>query len=177
MGSFDFIRRWVILLVAEVLGVSASVAELLLRGQPRWLAQLRLLEEDLRHRVRPAEPAKAAGTKGAQTEGPAEPGGPFLDAYAILNRALRDLEARGLALDEDFVDRMRREWSPESIVNYLHACEDQLRTTVAEALDEAADALGAAGAIADLGQESEKSAKPARSGRETAAPSRTRAAS
>ena len=173
MGSFDFIRRWVLILVAEVLGVSASVAELLLRGQPRWLAQLRLLEEDLRQRARPpgpAEPAKpagAAGTHGARAEGegPAAAGREFLDAYAILNRALRDLEARGLALDEDFVDRMRREWSPESIVNYLHACEDQLRTRVAEALDEAADALGAAGAL---------ETPP---GRETAAAPRRRAAS
>lgn len=149
MNVYQTVRSWVVLLLAEVLNVSVSVAELVLRNQPRWLAQLRLLETELRH----GAASNANGVDGAEAMasaggGPDEPGAAevrnVLASYAILNRALLDLQANGLALDESLMGRMRRDWNVDSILGYLETCDAQLRKRMSAVLDEATAALGTA---------------------------------
>ncbi len=48
MSSLEVIWRWATLLLAEILNISASAAEVVLRGQPRRVAHLRLMSDNLR---------------------------------------------------------------------------------------------------------------------------------
>ena len=154
MNVYQTVRSWVVLLLAAVLNVSASVAETLLRSQPRWLAKMRLLAADLRHdgamgeaRLNGARAATGA-TPAAAPEG-ADEVHDILASYAILNRALLNLQANGLSLDEGLTSRMRSDWSADSVVGYLESSEAHLQKTVSAALQDAAMALEAAGLVLD----------------------------
>ena len=143
MNLFQIAWQWTVLLLAEVLNASASVVETVLRSQPRWVAKVRLLEEQLRARVSGgADGPETAAADGGLVAG-ARSTEALLQSYAILSQALRDLEARGLALDSALMERMKREWTSESIVGYLVSSETQLREIVSKELDRAAAALGA----------------------------------
>jgi hypothetical protein len=144
MASSHIIGRWAALLLAEVLNLSATVAEKILSGQPRWIAQLRLLEANLR-------PPAGGSQDTAEGEGEAPAADTtrqMLESYAILSRTLKDIEARGLALDGALVERMKCDWSPKSIVGYLVTCDARLKQEIGEALNAAAGAIGPASAAA-----------------------------
>lgn len=140
----EAIWRWATLFLAEILNVSASAAEAILRSQTRWVAQLRLMANNLSAAYSTGEAAGEVALK------PKVGAVPFdatamrqvLDSYAILNRTLRNIKGRGLALDDTLLKRMKREWNQDSIIGYLRSCDEQLKKTVGEALDEAAKALG-----------------------------------
>ena len=144
MSMLEAIWRWATLFLAEILNVSASAAEAILRSQTRWVAQLRLMADNLSAAYSTGEAA------GEVTLKPKTGAVPFdatamrqvLDSYAILNRTLRNLKGRGLALDDTLLNRMKREWNQDSIIAFLRSCDEQLKKTVEEALDEAAKALG-----------------------------------
>ncbi len=153
MDSRNIIGRWVALLLAEVLNLSATVAEKILFGQPRWVAQLRLLEENLRAPPQAPAGGSQGGTQGEDLSGNVTR--QVLESYAILNRALKDIEARGLALDDALIERMNSDWSPKSIVGYLKTCDSQLKHEIGVALNAAAEAFGPAPAPSS-GQEAPK---------------------
>ncbi len=162
MNIYDAVRRWVVLLVAEVLQITAGAAELLLRSQPRWVAQLQLLAAELRAGQKPRS-AVADPTNGEteifDSDEPGAAGMPqILSSYAILNCAMRDLEAHGLALDQQLTERMRREWTADSIVGYLQSCDAQLHEKVTLALNQAAEALGVPERAGQRPQQSKNSA-------------------
>ncbi|RMD61166.1 MAG: hypothetical protein D6826_10625 [Alphaproteobacteria bacterium] len=162
MTPFETARNWIVLILAEVLNVSTRVIESTLPGQPRWLAYIRLLEEQLRTQrqalpssedgTRASAPGRGAGRRAVMTgesdnhasDGPPS-GVPSLEAvlasHIILRQAFRDIEARGLALDEALLERMVAEWTPKSIVSYFQSCEEELKRTIADALNRAAEPL------------------------------------
>ena len=143
MDNSNIIGRWAVLLLAEVLNLSATVAEKILRGQPRWLAQLRLLEANLREPSRTPAGGPQDDTKGESEDLAVNSTRQVLESYAILSRTLKNIEARGLALDGALIERMNSEWSPRSIVGYLLSCDTQLKQEIGEALKVAAEAIGA----------------------------------
>ncbi len=144
MNSSNIIGRWATLLLAEVLNLSASVAEKILLGQPRWLAQLRLMEADLREVGQKPISVFQDDAIGDGQDLAATSTRKMLESYAILSRTLKDIEARGLALDEALIERMNSEWSPKSIVGYLLTCDTQLKNEVGKALNAAAGVVGTA---------------------------------
>lgn len=143
MDFFELARRWTILFLAQMLSTSARAIEIVLPLRPRWLAQIRLLETELRaaanrHRAQP-EPGQAV----VRNDSPEPDLGALLASYNVLQQTVVDLEARGRSLDDGLLNRMKAEWTAESIVGYLQSCETQLRKTVSEALDQAAVPLAA----------------------------------
>ncbi len=143
MDNSSIIGRWASLLLAEILNISATVAEKILRGQPRWLAQLRLLEANLREPSRTPASGSQDDTKGESGDLDAHSTRQVLESYAILSRTLKNIEARGLALDDALVERMISDWNPRSIVGYLLSCDTQLKQEIGEALNVAAVTISA----------------------------------
>lgn len=148
MTFLEIARRWTILILAETLKVSVSAIEAVLPAQPRWLAQIALLASQLRAAAdRDIGEDTDWGDVGDEDNGAPETAGlPGLDimlaSHACMRRGLSDIVARGLALDEDLLQRMRDDWSADSIVSYLCSAEKNLRDSVNLTLDQAADSLG-----------------------------------
>lgn len=151
MNFFEIARRWTILLLAEVLGTTTGVIGAILPGRPRWLAQIRVLEAQLRAAAHGGQAQSNAKTGGPAGAPPALNAATLLAAYEMLHRALKDIEARGLALDDGLLTRMQDEWTAESVIGYLKSCDEQLRHTATAALDQSAKALGI-GAAGGAGQ-------------------------
>ena len=143
MNISETIWRWAVLMLAEVLNLSARAAETVLWGQPRWVAHLRLMEANLREGAGRAAGEPHDNGSGASDVPDTLSARDMVKSYAILNRALRDMEARGLALDDALVERMKNDWSTGSIVGYLQTCDTQLKQSAAETLNAAAAILGA----------------------------------
>lgn len=148
MENRNIISRWAVLLLAEILNLSATVAEKVLFGQPRWVAQLRLLEANLRNPQGAPSGGSPGAARGESAALSAETTRQVLESYAILSRKLKDIEARGLALDDVLVERMNSEWSPKSIVSFLMTCDTQLKHDIGEVLKAAAEKIGEAPALA-----------------------------
>jgi hypothetical protein len=144
MSFLEIARRWVIVMLAETLRISASAVEKVLPFQPRWLAQVSLLAAQLR--------AAADGNEDEAHEWDHETddskinGLPSIEAllasHTCLRQGLTDIVARGLALDDDLLQRMRTDWTMDSVVSYLSAAEKTLRDSASGTLDEAAKPLG-----------------------------------
>lgn len=140
MTFLEIARRWTIAILAETLRTSASAIEAVLPFQPRWLAQIALLASQLR---------AAADKDDSRTE---EDGAPetvelpsievLLASHTCLRQGLSDIAARGLALDDDLLQRMKTDWSLDSVVSYLRSAENALRENAGRTLDEAAGSLG-----------------------------------
>ena len=152
MTFLEIARRWTILILAETLKVSVSAIEAVLPAQPRWLAQIGLLASQLRaaaDRDTAWEADEDTGWDDAEDEdkGTSETAGLpnfeiMLASHTCLRQGLSDIVARGLALDEELLQRMRDDWSADSIVSYLCSAEKNLRDGVNLTLDQAADSLG-----------------------------------
>ncbi|MFQ5772992.1 MAG: hypothetical protein ACE5GS_00595 [Kiloniellaceae bacterium] len=171
MDFFEVARRWAVLLLAEALNTSARVIERVLPTQPRWLAQIRLLEAQLRSAAGAGEKA-AVPAAGKDAGAPSAPAASELEAllasYAILRQSLKDLEARGLGLDVGLLQRMTSEWSAESVVGYLQSCESRIRAVAKEALDRATAPLGSP--FDSLTVEAARPCEPAAEARSTPKP-------
>ncbi len=143
MTPMEIARRWTVLFLAEVLKTSVRAIEAVLPYQPRWLAQIDLLAKRLHNSVdisgsdetAPAPPARDETFSRADLDS-------LLASHAVLHHALITFEARGLALDEDLVQRMRDDWNAESVIQFLQSAETQLRETAATVLDQSAAPLG-----------------------------------
>jgi hypothetical protein len=142
MTFLEIARRWTIVMLAETLRISVNAVETVLPFQPRWLAQIALLAAQLRA-------AADAGDEGHEdaAEGPAEivelPNvETLLASHTCLRQGLSDIVARGLSLDADLLQRMRTDWSLDSVVSYLSSAEKNVRDSASRTLDEAAEGLG-----------------------------------
>ncbi|MFQ5467331.1 MAG: hypothetical protein ACE5DS_04265, partial [Kiloniellaceae bacterium] len=132
MDFYEISRRWLVALLAEVLNVSLSVVEAILPGQPRWLAQIRTLEAQLRAAAQgggageaPSQTARGEQAKDERPRGGADPSDlqAVLESHAILRAALHDLQARGLSLDDALLKRMGEEWSSDAVLGFLRASD------------------------------------------------------
>jgi len=141
MDNRNIIERWVVLLLAEVLNLSATVAETILRQKPRWVARLRLLEANLRAPSQAPDSGPPGDPKPESERPSADTMRQVLESYAILSSTLKGIEARGLVLDDALVNRMSNDWSPKSIVSYLKTCDAQLKHEVGVALSAAAKVI------------------------------------
>ena len=154
MNPVEIARRWTVLFLAEILKTSVRAIEAVLPYQPRWLAQIDLLAQQLHNRVdinRTDETAPAPPTR-AETFSRADLDS-LLASHAVLHHALITFEARGLALDEDLIQRMRDDWKVESVIQFLQSAEAQLRETAATVLDQSAAPLGnSAAALLPVGK-------------------------
>jgi len=145
MTFLEIARRWTIVMLAETLRISASAVEAVLPFQPRWLAQISLLASQLRA----AADGDDAGDYEWSGEDDAAPESgelpsteALLASHTCLRKGLSDIVARGLSLDEELLQRMRTDWTLDSVVSYLSSAEKTLRDSANGALDEAAKPLG-----------------------------------
>ncbi len=140
MTFLEIARRWTIVLLAETLKISASAVEAVLPFQPRWLAQIALLAAQLRAAADRDEDwdeeddvLEAAQLPNTEA---------LLASHTCLRQGMSDIVARGLALDEDLLQRMRTDWNLESVISYLSSAEANLRAAASQTLDNAAEPLG-----------------------------------
>ncbi len=140
MSAMEIARRWTVLFLAEVLKTSVRAIEAVLPYQPRWLAQIELLAKQLQTKVEKYQPEEMAPPTQTETFSRADLDS-LLASQAVLRHAFITLEARGLALDEDLIQRMRDDWQTESVIQFMQTAEAQLRETAATVLDQAAAPL------------------------------------
>ncbi len=166
MTFLEIARRWTIVILAETLRISASAVEAVLPFHPRWLAQIALLASQLRASADGNEEWSAAGDDLGTDGLPSMEA--LLASHTRLRQALSDIVARGLALDDKLLERMRSDWSQDSIVSYVTSAETTLRDGATTALEEAAEPLGMsvaamaalAGAGADVVETVQITSKP-----------------
>jgi len=140
MTFLEIARRWTILTLAETLKISASAIEAVLPFQPRWLAQIALLAAQLRAAAERDDDWDEDDDASETANLPSTEA--LLASHTCLRQGMSDIVARGLALDAELLQRMRTDWSLESVVSYLSSAEVNLRKAASQTLDAAAEPLG-----------------------------------
>lgn len=140
MTFLEIAQRWTIVILAETLKISTSAVETVLPFQPRWLAQIALLASRLRAAADRGDDWDEEDDASEIAKLPSTEA--LLASHTCLRQGMSDIVARGLALDEDLLQRMRTDWSLESVVSYLTSAETNLRKAASQTLDNAAEPLG-----------------------------------
>jgi hypothetical protein len=136
MNVIELAKRIVINIIAVALSMTVAAVESLLPHRPDWLERVDQLATEL----------KSKSNGGPMLEGDALGGGldeqvdieRLLLAYNQLWEFIHDLRADGLCLDDQFCERIEREWSVTTLLTYLRNADNSLQDHATTAMDTAA---------------------------------------
>lgn len=150
---YELAKRLVCSIIAVALSTTVTIVEGLLPLNPQWLERVAHVAAQLRA-VGAGRAAPDAGTNGAaahpSAEAPSESDPPeevhedlqrILAAYQQLWDFVQGLKASGLALDDEFMEKVEREWSVSTLLSYLRTADKTLQDGAAEAQSAAARLL------------------------------------
>ena len=150
---YELAKRLVCSIIAVALSTTVTIVEGLLPLNPQWLERVSHVAAQLR------AIGKGRAGQGAEpdTEGDdaeSDPDSPpvhadevhedlqrILAAYQQLWDFVQGLKASGLALDDDFMEKVEREWSVSTLLSYLRTADKTLQDGAAEAQAAAARLL------------------------------------
>lgn len=156
MSLYELAKQIVCSIIAVALSMTVAAVEGLLPHRPDWLERV----EHLAIRLR------AIASRSTATAGEAGPGQPkpddatanaadepellkvdtdrLLRAYNQLWQFVHNLRSEGLSLDENFCERVEREWSVTTLLTYMRNADKSLQDHASKALETAAEVLSAA---------------------------------
>lgn len=156
MSLYDLAKQIVCSIIAVALSMTVAAVEGLLPHRPDWLERV----EHLAIRLR-AIASRSTAT--AAEAGPARPKPDdvtanaadepellkvdtdrLLRAYNQLWQFVHNLRSEGLSLDENFCERVEREWSVTTLLTYMRNADKSLQDHASKALETAAEVLSAA---------------------------------
>jgi len=153
MSLYELAKQIVCGIVAVALSMSVAAVEGLLPHRPDWLERVEHLAIRLRAiaagsgaAAATASPddAQAGDVATAPGEGPGNlpvDTDRLLKAYNQLWQFAHNLRSEGLSLDENFCERVEREWSVTTLLTYMRNADKSLQEHAGKALETAADAL------------------------------------
>lgn len=135
---YELAKRIVCSIIATALSTSVSIVHGLLPLNPQWLERVSVLAAQLRatSRGRIADDDDEFEPSFGLTA--LDVGGQLdvtkvLAAYQQLWDFTQAIKAKGLGLDEDFCDRIEREWSVSTLLTYLRTADKTLQDSAGEA--------------------------------------------
>lgn len=155
MSLYELAKQIVCSIIAVALSMTVAAVEGLLPHRPDWLERVEHLAIRLRAIAsRPsAKTAKGAPVEPASDSDDVSPNAPsepdalqvdtdrLLRAYNQLWQFVHNLRSEGLSLDENFCERVEREWSVTTLLTYMRNADKSLQDHAAKALETAADVL------------------------------------
>lgn len=155
MGLYELAKQIVCSIIAVALSMTVAAVEGLMPHRPDWLERV----EHLAIRLR----AVASGSTATAGEaGSGQPGAEditandaeepealqvdtdrLLRAYNQLWQFVHNLRSEGLSLDENFCERVEREWSVTTLLTYMRNADKSLQDHASTALETAAEVLSA----------------------------------
>lgn len=156
MSLYELAKQIVCSIIAVALSMTVAAVEGLLPHRPDWLERVEHLAIRLRAIAAGSAPAAApASSEEGEVRGPdpglAEDAGSLqidterlLRAYNQLWQFVHDLRSEGLSLDENFCERVEREWSVTTLLTYMRNADRSLQEHAGRTLEKAAALLMAA---------------------------------
>lgn len=135
---YELAKKIVCSIIAAALSTSVSIVQGLLPLNPQWLERVSVLAAQLRAtshgRIADDEDefGSAFGTM-APDMGDQFDVTKVLAAHQQLWDFTQAIKAKGLGLDEDFCDRIEREWSVSTLLTYLRTADRTLQDSAGEA--------------------------------------------
>ncbi len=130
MDFFETAKKIVCSIVATALALTVTAVEGLLPHRPDWLERVANLAETLKAAyetgAREGGPAPASET-GAGRSAPELDHDRLMIAYNELREFVQEIQSDGLSLDEEFCNRIEREWSVSTLLTYLRNADRTLR--------------------------------------------------
>lgn len=150
---YELAKRLVCSIIAVALSTTVTIVEGLLPLNPQWLERVAHLAAHLRA-VGAGRAVPDAGTNGEAAHAGSDDAAPpdrhdevhedlqrILAAYQQLWDFVQGLKASGLALDDEFMEKVEREWSVSTLLSYLRTADKTLQDGAAEAQSAAARIL------------------------------------
>lgn len=147
---YEIAKRIVCAIIAAALSTSVSVVRGLLPLNPQWLERINVVAAQLRATSRGQTPYFDDDLDDEFSPMPVSDD-PHLDvtqvlaAYQHLWEFSQLLKAKGLGLDDEFCDKIEREWSVSTLLTYLRTADKTLQDSAGEAQDAASRFLLAGG--------------------------------
>ena len=156
MSLYELAKQIVCSIIAVALSMTVAAVDGLLPHRPDWLERVEHLAIRLRA-IASRSTAAAAETGSVQPQpddvsanAPAEPEvfqvdtDRLLRAYNQLWQFVHNLRSEGLSLDENFCERVEREWSVTTLLTYMRNADKSLQDHAAKALETAGGVLSVA---------------------------------
>ena len=147
---YELAKRLVCSIIAVVLSTTVTIVEGLLPLNPQWLERVAHVAAQLRAIGRGGATSDVGtnghvADQGAAPELPSDETGEvhqdlqrILAAYQQLWDFVQGLKANGLALDDEFLEKVEREWSVSTLLSYLRSADKTLQDGASEAQSAAA---------------------------------------
>lgn len=155
MSLYELAKQIVCNIIAVALSMTVAAVEGLLPHRPDWLERVEHLA--IRLRAIATRPPAAQGTAtatadttpaGGAAAAAASEADPLqvdtdrlLRAYNQLWQFVHNLRSEGLSLDENFCERVEREWSVTTLLTYMRNADKSLQDHAGKALETAAELL------------------------------------
>ncbi len=133
MNFYELARQMVVSVIALALNATSAIVERMLPHRPDWLERIDVLAAQYRSVAADAAQSrpktKVAGNKTAADDVETEEhdAASLLGAYNALWQFTQQIKEQGLSLDDDFCNRIEREWSTSTLIGFLQAAEVSLR--------------------------------------------------
>lgn len=150
MNLLDHAKTIVCNIIAVALAMSVAAVEALLPGRPDWLERVEALALQLRSISTGDEPgtrAKPAARGPGETEAPGTPemdSDRLLLAYNQLWQFAHAVRSEGLELDDNFCERVEREWTVAKLLSFMRSADRSLQDRAGTSLETASTFLAAA---------------------------------
>lgn len=152
MGFYELAKQIVCSIIAVALSMTVAAVEGLLPHRPDWVERVEHLAIRLRgvaaRGATPGDPRPADQPFEEMPSGLAErpetvrdDAERMLRAYNQLWQFVHNLRSEGLSLDENFCERVEREWSVTTLLTYMRNADKSLQDHAAKALETASEAL------------------------------------
>jgi hypothetical protein len=156
MSLYELAKQIVCSIIAVALSMTVAAVEGLLPHRPDWLERvehlaIRLRAVASRSTATASEPRPGqAGPDDASANLAEEPellqvdSDRLLRAYNQLWQFVHNLRSEGLSLDENFCERVEREWSVTTLLTYMRNADKSLQDHAGKALESATELLSIA---------------------------------
>ena len=163
MMYYESAKQFVVSVIAAALQATVAVVERMLPFRPDWLERIDILAAEFRviknrgsapREATPRPPRRPRRRPPRPTEVPTEvpteaPGEATDDddparviaAYNELWRFVQQVKEQGLSMDDAFCERVRHDWSTNTLLGYVRAIETSLRDRATKAQSDAAGRL------------------------------------
>jgi hypothetical protein len=136
MDVIELAKRIVINIIAVALSMTVTAVEGLLPHRPDWLERVDQLAAELKSKAKGKVMVEAAPFHNQDGE-PVDVERLLL-AYNQLWEFIHDLRADGLCLDDQFCERIEREWSVTTLLTYLRNADNSLQNHATTTMNTAA---------------------------------------
>jgi hypothetical protein len=129
MDFFGTAKKIVCSIIATALAMTVAAVEGLLPHRPDWLERVANLADTLKsvYETGGHPDASPASARDSGEAAPEFDQSRLLLAYTELWEFVQEVRNDGLSLDDEFCDRIEREWSVTTLLTYLRSADRTLR--------------------------------------------------